>query len=72
MIKLAQKYIEDFKRVKRVFWAFQIEPTSRCQLRCVVCPRTCFFKRVGIERYAHFKPHENQQALSKGKVPDQI
>ncbi|MBW1759028.1 MAG: radical SAM protein [Deltaproteobacteria bacterium] len=44
MIKLAQKYIEDFKQKKRAFWAFQIEPTSRCQLRCVVCPRACFLK----------------------------
>lgn len=33
------------KRIKfkaRPFVAFQIEPTSRCQLKCVICPRTVF------------------------------
>lgn len=44
MIKSARKYIEDFKQIKRPFWAFQIEPTSRCRLRCIMCPRTCFSK----------------------------
>ncbi|NWF75647.1 MAG: radical SAM protein [Nitrospirae bacterium] len=30
-------------RIKsRPFIAFQIEPTSRCQIKCVMCPRTAF------------------------------
>ncbi|MEW6570693.1 MAG: radical SAM/SPASM domain-containing protein [Nitrospirota bacterium] len=36
-----RKYLK--KKIKgRPFIAFQIEPTSRCQLRCVMCPRTVF------------------------------
>lgn len=30
------------KDERRPFIAFQIEPTSRCQLKCVMCPRTAF------------------------------
>lgn len=30
------------KKGRRPFVAFQIEPTSRCQLKCVMCPRTVF------------------------------
>jgi MoaA/NifB/PqqE/SkfB family radical SAM enzyme len=29
---------------RKPFLAFQIEPTSRCQLSCVMCPRTIFSK----------------------------
>ncbi|GAB4412609.1 MAG: radical SAM protein [Thermodesulfovibrionales bacterium] len=38
-----EKLRRHLKRGKpRPFMSFQIEPTSRCQLRCVMCPRTAF------------------------------
>jgi MoaA/NifB/PqqE/SkfB family radical SAM enzyme len=39
-----RSHVGRLKRKKRPFIAFQIEPTSRCQLRCVMCPRTVFSK----------------------------
>ena len=46
MIKLKRlvRHIEKIRIKSRPFLAFQIEPTSRCQLRCVMCPRTMFSK----------------------------
>lgn len=43
-MKLLRKYIEKVKIKRRPFIAFQIELTSRCQLKCVMCPRTVFSK----------------------------
>ena len=40
--KQLRRQIEKIGRKKRPFIALQIEPTSRCQLRCVMCPRTIF------------------------------
>ncbi|MDI6890283.1 MAG: radical SAM protein [Thermodesulfovibrionales bacterium] len=37
-----RKYVEKIKVRRRPFIAFQIEPTSRCQLKCIMCPRTVF------------------------------
>jgi MoaA/NifB/PqqE/SkfB family radical SAM enzyme len=37
-----RKYIEKVRVKSKPFLAFQIEPTSRCQLKCVMCPRTVF------------------------------
>lgn len=37
-----RKYFKKIKINGRPFIAFQIEPTSRCQLRCIMCPRTVF------------------------------
>jgi MoaA/NifB/PqqE/SkfB family radical SAM enzyme len=42
--KRLRRYIEKFRIKNRPFLAFQIEPTSRCQLKCVMCPRTVFSK----------------------------
>jgi MoaA/NifB/PqqE/SkfB family radical SAM enzyme len=46
MIKLKRlvRHIKKIRIKSRPFLAFQIEPTSRCQLRCVMCPRTIFSK----------------------------
>ncbi len=41
-MKWLRKYLEKIKIKRRPFIAFQIEPTSRCQLKCVMCPRTAF------------------------------
>jgi MoaA/NifB/PqqE/SkfB family radical SAM enzyme len=41
-VKLLRKYLEKVKIKRRPFIAFQIEPTSKCQLKCVMCPRTAF------------------------------
>jgi MoaA/NifB/PqqE/SkfB family radical SAM enzyme len=35
-------YLKKFRITGKPFLAFQIEPTSRCQLKCVMCPRTVF------------------------------
>jgi MoaA/NifB/PqqE/SkfB family radical SAM enzyme len=40
MFEGLKKYLKKGK--PRPFLSFQIEPTSRCQLRCVMCPRTAF------------------------------
>jgi len=37
-----RSYLAKFKARKRPFLSFQIEPTSRCQLKCVMCPKTAF------------------------------
>ena len=37
-----RKYLEKIKIRGGPFIAFQIEPTSRCQLKCVMCPGTVF------------------------------
>src|SRR4030042_6733918 len=37
-----RKYLKKIKIKVRPFIAFQIEPTSRCQLKCIMCPRTVF------------------------------
>ncbi|MEW5950196.1 MAG: radical SAM protein [Thermodesulfobacteriota bacterium] len=39
---LMRSYLAKFKARKRPFLSFQIEPTSRCQLKCVMCPKTAF------------------------------
>lgn len=39
-----RKYVKKIKIRRMPFVAFQIEPTSRCQLKCVMCPRTVFSK----------------------------
>ncbi len=41
-LELLRKYLEKIKIKTRPFTAFQIEPTSRCQLKCVMCPRAVF------------------------------
>jgi MoaA/NifB/PqqE/SkfB family radical SAM enzyme len=41
-MKWLEKYLDKIKTKPRPFLAFQIEPTSRCQLHCVMCPRTTF------------------------------
>jgi MoaA/NifB/PqqE/SkfB family radical SAM enzyme len=41
-LKWLEKCFEKIKVKVRPFTAFQIEPTSRCQLKCVMCPRTVF------------------------------
>lgn len=41
-MKWLKKYVEQIKVRKKPFVAFQIEPTSRCQLKCIMCPRTVF------------------------------
>ncbi len=42
MIKFKRltRYRKNIRIKSRPFVAFQIEPTSRCQLKCVMCPRT--------------------------------
>lgn len=42
MFEKVKHYLDNRKRSKRPFIAFQVEPTSRCQLKCVMCPRTAF------------------------------
>ncbi len=37
-----RKYVKKIKIRRKSFVAFQIEPTSRCQLKCIMCPRTVF------------------------------
>jgi MoaA/NifB/PqqE/SkfB family radical SAM enzyme len=37
-----RRYLGKIKIKVRPFIAFQIEPTSRCQLKCIMCPRTVF------------------------------
>ncbi|MBE0425887.1 MAG: radical SAM protein [Nitrospirae bacterium] len=37
-----RKYLEKIRLKGRPFIAFQIEPTSRCQLKCTICSRTVF------------------------------
>jgi MoaA/NifB/PqqE/SkfB family radical SAM enzyme len=37
-----RKYVEKIKVRRRPFIAFQVELTSRCQLKCIMCPRTVF------------------------------
>lgn len=63
MIKLAPKYVEGLKQTKRPFGAFQIEPTSEMSATVCCVFRNMLFKRMGIERYAHFKLQKNQQVL---------
>jgi MoaA/NifB/PqqE/SkfB family radical SAM enzyme len=41
-VQRLRKYFEKIRLKPRPFLAFQIEPTSRCQLNCVMCPRTSF------------------------------
>jgi len=42
-VKRIREYLEKITVKRRPFIAFQIEPTSRCQLKCIICPRTTFF-----------------------------
>jgi MoaA/NifB/PqqE/SkfB family radical SAM enzyme len=46
MIKLKRLigFIQKIRIKSKPFIAFQIEPTSRCQLKCVMCPRTVYSK----------------------------
>ena len=41
-LKRLLRYLEKIRIKSKPFLAFQIEPTSRCQLKCVMCPRTVF------------------------------
>jgi len=39
-IRFITRWRNWWNRRKRPYFAFQIEPTSRCQLRCAICPRS--------------------------------
>jgi MoaA/NifB/PqqE/SkfB family radical SAM enzyme len=65
-------YMKKLRIKSKPFLAFQIEPTSKCQLKCVMCPRTVFsdewvsgdmsisvYKK--ISRYFHLVDHVHLQ-----------
>jgi len=41
-LKWLSKHSEKIVKKGRPFIAFQIEPTTRCQLKCVMCPKTVY------------------------------